>query len=79
MKLSTSEERIVNRLASGKSVSIKMLFRCIRGRWPTQDESHRRQQQYVGSYISTANLKLWKDKKRIIPGEKRGTYRLSDI
>ena len=72
--LSPSESKIVNKLADDGEVAIKALFRALRGRWPTEDEPHRRQQQIVGSIISRTNRKLKKTK--IVPGIRRGTYRM---
>ena len=73
-KLSPSESKIVNKLTGNGDVAIKALFRALRGRWPTEEETNRRQQQVLGWTISRANRKLHGAK--IVPGVKRGTYRM---
>jgi len=79
-ELSDREARLVNKLSGHGDVAIKILFRVTRGRWPDPEAEPRRiQQQYIGVNISRANLKLKKESQRIVPGIKRGTYRLIKI
>lgn len=79
--LSVSENKIVNKLTADGEVAISVLFRLRRGRWPTGDESNRKQQQVVGAATSRINQK-WRTqgrKSKIAPGVKRGTYRIVRI
>ena len=68
------ESLIVNKLSGKGDVAISALFRALYRRWPSPEEPNRKQQQYVVAVTSRANRKLkgWK----IVPGIKRGTYRM---
>jgi hypothetical protein len=79
--LSASETEIVNKLTGNGDVAISVLFRIRRKRWPHEHEDNRKQQQVVGAATSLINRKF-RDKGRklkIVPGEKRGTYRLTRL
>ncbi len=79
-ELTSSEARLVNKLSGHGDVAIKILFRVMKGRWPdATTEPNRIQQQAIGACISRANIKLKKEQQRIVPGIRRGTYRLIKI
>jgi hypothetical protein len=73
------ESLIVNKLTGNGDVAISVLFRTLYKRWPTEAETNRKQQQYVVAVTSRANRKLRKRGLRIVPGVKRGTYRMTKV
>ena len=55
-------------------VSISYLYDKLRAR--TRRTSNKQMQQYVGSIIAYANLRLVSENKEIVPGALKRTYRL---
>lgn len=77
--LTTSQARIVNRLMpEGRDVSIAILYRALRQR-SVNGETTRQLQQSIAPTISRANQRLKLKKKKIVPGVRRGAYRLISI
>lgn len=77
--LSATEIKLINKLASNGDVRISVLFRTKLGRWPRRDEHNRYQQQVVGAVVSRVNRKIADTGRKIVPGEKRQTYRIIRI
>lgn len=70
-----AQRALLYALRKGQDVSVTRLY----GRISITSRDHRTMQQYIGSPISKLNRKLAEHGFRILPGEKRGTYRLRPI
>jgi hypothetical protein len=79
LNLSDLQARVINKLRESGDVKISILFRLIKKRWPEPHESRRVQQQKIGATITRTNRKLEERSLKIVPGERRGTYRLIKI
>ena len=70
LKLTACEAALMSRLPLDTDVSIEDLFGHL---YPGRDETRRRKQSYVGSFVCKINKKL--DGEKIRPGDARYSYR----
>jgi hypothetical protein len=77
--LSVHENKFVNKLSGNGDVKIATLFSLRYGRPPMAHESNRHQQQFISATISGANRKIADRGLKIVPGQRRRTYRMVRI
>ena len=78
LRLSVSEDAIYRLLRRSGDVPISRLYRAVRlgGGAST---IVREQQAYLGPFITRLNKKLATQRRRVVPGVARRTYRLTQI
>ena len=74
--LSGVQAALLNKLSSNGDVRISTLFVMLKKRRPAPHETLRRQQQAISMVITRTNRKLKAHRMRVVPGVRRGTYRL---
>lgn len=79
LQLSATQQDIFNRLDQAGDVAISALYQTVFKRQAGDAMTVRDQQQRLGPYFVSLNVKLEKHGRRVIPGRLKNTYRLSKI
>ena len=79
LPMSDTEARLYNLLSTMRDVTVSVLFRSVTRRWPGPALSTRRQQMRLGPNIHRLNVKLEREGVKIVPGQRRNSYRLTKI
>jgi hypothetical protein len=79
VNLSDCEQRLYDKMVFSGDVSIAVLYRAVKRRWPEPGVTRRSQQQTISPYLVRLRRKLAPHGKTVEPGHARGTYRLSKI
>lgn len=79
MNLSDTQQRLYDKLRYNGDVPINVLFRTATRSWPPPTMSVSTTQQRLSPYLIRLRRKLAPYNITIVPGVRRGTYRLAKI